>query len=195
MRLFIALDLDDGICECISRFMAGVEPFAPDARWVKPASLHVTLKFIGEQPEAAVEGIKHALAMIRARAAEIHFRGYGFFPTPNSARVFWVGMEAGPELASLAATVDETTGALGIPKEERAFSPHLTLARAAGRSGAPRRMKGDRPNRVFQRLQEKLAPLPPPEFGTMTAREFFLYRSQLSPKGSTYTKLQRFPLH
>ena len=195
MRLFIALDLDDGIRECISRFMAGVEPFAPDARWVKPASLHVTLKFIGEQPEASVEGIKHALTTIRARAAEIHFRGYGFFPTPNSARVFWVGMEAGPELASLAATVDETTGALGIPKEERAFSPHLTLARAAGRSGAPRRMKGDRPNRVFQRLQEKLAPLPPPEFGTMTAREFFLYRSQLSPKGSTYTKLQRFPLH
>ena len=83
---------------------------------------------------------------------------------------------------------------LGIPKEDRAFSPHLTLARGAGRSASPRRSKSDAPNRTFQRLQEKLAALPTPEFGTMTAREFFLYQSQLSPKGSKYTKLARFDL-
>ncbi len=194
MRLFIALDLDDSIRERIARFMEGVEGFASDARWVKPESLHVTLKFIGEQPEGAVDRMKQVLAMIRAGAMEIHFRGYGFFPTAKSARVFWIGMEAGPELASLAAIIDEKTVALGIPKEVRDFSPHLTLARAGGVSGAPRRMKGDRPNGVFQRLQEKLAVLPAPEFGIMTAREFFLYRSQLSPKGSTYTKLERFEL-
>ena len=83
---------------------------------------------------------------------------------------------------------------LGIPKEDRAFSPHLTLARGAGRSGSPRRHKADVPNRTFQRLQEKLAALPSPEFGTMTARDFFLYQSQQSPKGSKYTKLARFDL-
>jgi RNA 2',3'-cyclic 3'-phosphodiesterase len=194
MRLFIALDINEAIRERISRFEQGVTGFAPDARWQKPESLHVTLKFIGEQSESAVERIKQALSTIRASAIEINIRGHGFFPTAKSARVFWIGIESGPQLATLAVAIDEKMSQLGIPKEDRAFSPHLTLARGAGRSASPRRTKTDGPNRVFQRLQEKLAALPTPEFGTMTAREFFLYQSQLSPKGSKYTKQARFDL-
>jgi RNA 2',3'-cyclic 3'-phosphodiesterase len=194
MRLFIALDIDDAIRDRIARFVEGVNAFAPDARWAKPESLHVTLKFIGEQPEPAVDQIKQALTSVAASAIDIHFQGYGFFPTAKSARVFWIGMEAGPQLPALAAAIDEKMASLGIPKEERAFSPHLTLARGAGRSASPRRNKADSPNRIFQRLQEKLVTLPTPEFGSMTAREFFLYQSQLSPKGSKYTKLARFDL-
>jgi RNA 2',3'-cyclic 3'-phosphodiesterase len=199
MRLFVALDIDDAIRERIARFVEGVSGFAPEigtsnVRWVKPESLHVTLKFIGEQPESALEQIKRTLETINASMVEIHFCGYGFFPTVKSARVFWVGMEAAPQLAVLAANVDEKMAALGIAKEDRAFSPHLTLARGGRGSGSPGWRKGDGPDRVFQRLQEKLAALPAPEFGTMTAREFFLYQSQLSPKGSKYTKLARFAL-
>src|SRR6476646_10368444 len=160
MRLFIALDIDDEIRQRIARFLDGVRNFAPDARWVKPESMHVTLKFIGEQPDSSVESIQRALADVKAVPCEIHFCGYGFFPTPKSARVFWVGMEAGPQLATLAASVDDTTGALGIPKEERPFSPHLTLARSAGGSGAPHRQKNNGARRTFQHLQEKLAVLP-----------------------------------
>ena len=194
MRLFIALDIDATIRERIARFAQGVQGYGTDARWVKPESLHVTLKFIGEQQDSAVEQIKQMLATITAEPAEIQFRGYGFFPTAKSPRVFWVGMECGPQLAALARTVDDKMASLGIPKEDRAFSPHLTLARGAGGSGSPRWRKGDAPNRIFQHLQEKLSALPAPEFGTMTAREFFLYQSQLSPKGSKYTKLARFAL-
>jgi len=196
MRLFLALDLDDSIRERITRFVDGVRNFAPDARWVKPESLHVTLKFIGEQPETALDGIKQAMAEVQVPGAEIHFRGYGFFPTVNAARVFWIGMESGPDLQALATAVDDKMPSLGIPKEGRAFSPHLTLARGPGgrSSGAPHRRKGDGPNRTFQLLQKKLTALPAPEFGTMTPREFFLYQSQLSPKGSTYTKLAKFAL-
>ena len=194
MRLFIALDIDDEIRKRIARFVDGVSAFAPDARWAKPESLHVTLKFIGEQPEPAVEQIKQALVGIAASAVDIQFRGYGFFPTAKSARVFWVGMEAGPQLATLASAIDEKMATLGIPKEERAFTPHLTLSRGAGRSGSPRRSKGDTPNRVFELLQKRIVALPAPEFGSMTARKFFLYQSQLSPKGSKYTKLARFDL-
>jgi 2'-5' RNA ligase len=194
MRLFVALDIDDSIRERITTFMEGVRNFAPDARWVKEESLHMTLKFIGEQPDEKVEQIRQSLATVTASPCEIEFRGYGFFPTPKSARVFWIGMESGPELGALAAAIDEKTFAVGIPKEERKFSPHLTLARGSGGSGSPRRLKGDRPNRVFDPLQQKLSNLPEPNFGRMTAREFFLYRSQLSPKGSKYTKLARFAL-
>jgi 2'-5' RNA ligase len=194
MRLFIALDIDDAIRGRISRFIEGVNGFAPDARWAKPESLHVTLKFIGEQPEPAVDQIKQALSTITARATEINFRGHGFFPTARSARVFWIGLEADSHLAALAATIDEHISMLGVAKEDRVYTPHLTLARASGSSGAPRRSTADHPNRIFQRLQEKLAALPAPEFGMMAAPEFFLYQSQLSPRGSKYTKLARFGL-
>jgi 2'-5' RNA ligase len=195
MRLFIALDIDDAIRKRIERFIEGVAGFAPDARWTKPESLHVTLKFIGEQSEGAIEPIKQALSNLRARATEISFRGHGFFPTAKSARVFWIGVEADRQLAAMASAIDDLMPTLGIEKEARTFSPHLTLARSSGRSGSPRRSKTDGVNHTFQRLQEKLAALPAAEFGNMTAREFFLYQSQLSPKGSKYTKLAAFDLH
>jgi 2'-5' RNA ligase len=145
MRLFIALDIDDAIRTRLSRFVEGVTGFAPDARWVKPESLHVTLKFIGEQSDSAVDQIKETLSQVESSRSEIHFRSYGFFPTAKSARVFWIGMEADPQLATLAAIIDDKMASLGIPNEDRPFSPHLTLARAGSGSGSPRRNKTDRP--------------------------------------------------
>jgi RNA 2',3'-cyclic 3'-phosphodiesterase len=193
MRVFVALDIDDAIRARLEVFLNGVRGFAPEARWVRPESMHVTLKFIGEKPSDAVEEIKKALGAIRAGAIEISFRGYGFFPTSKAPRVFWVGIGAGPELAALAKSVDECAAALGIPREEHEFSPHLTLARRGG-SGVPHWRKGDRENPAFQRLPQKLAAMPALEFGTMTAREFFLYQSQLMRGGSKYTKVARFAL-
>lgn len=194
MRLFVALDIDDVIRGRIARFLDGVRGFAPDARWVRPESLHVTLKFIGEKPEEEVEKIKRALGAIEAPMFEMSFRGHGFFPGARAPRVFWLGIEGGPKLTSLAATVDATLAQLDIPKEEHVFNPHLTLARGAGGSGSRRGRKGEGPKQGFQLVQEKLAALLSLEFGTMTAREFFLYRSQLSPAGSKYTQLAGFAL-
>jgi len=190
MRLFVALDIDESIREKIVGFIESVREFAADVRWVKTESLHVTLKFIGETSKP--DEIEHALSQIQATPIEMRFRGYGFFPTPKSARVFWVGIESGTALPGLAKTIDETLIPLGIAKETHAFSPHLTLARSG--SGKPCHGKEDRTNRNFGRLQEKLTTLPHPEFGTMTAHEFFLYQSQLSPKGSRYTKIAGFAL-
>lgn len=194
MRIFIALDLDPAIRERIQRFMDGVREFAPDARWVRTESVHVTLKFIGEKPDAIVEQVKGKLRSVQGKAVEMTFRGYGFFPNARSARVFWVGIEAGPQLEQLARDVENAAFSLGIEKEAHAFSPHLTLARAGGGSGNPRWQKGDRAQRCFERLQQKLAALPAPEFGSMTAGEFYLYQSQLSRDGSRYTRLERFEL-
>ena len=94
----------------------------------------------------------------------------------------------------LAASVDAQLEELGIPREAHPFRPHLTLARAKGGSGSPGWRKGDRPNTGLQPLQKRLATMPAPEFGTMTAREYFLYQSRLSPKGSEYAKLAGFAL-
>lgn len=193
MRIFIALDIDDAIRERILRFVEGVRGFAPDARWVRPESLHVTLKFIGEKPAQTVEQIKNLLREVQFEAFDLSFRGYGFFPGTKAARVFWVGIESGPQLAAIAKKIDDLTSELGVPREDHAFSPHLTLARGGGRSGAPGWRKGDAGNKNFQLLQDKLSAMPTPEFGTMTAREFFLYESKLSKAGSRYSKLARFP--
>jgi RNA 2',3'-cyclic 3'-phosphodiesterase len=193
MRIFIALDIDEAIRNRIARFMDGVRGFAPDARWVRPESLHITLKFIGERAPENVDRIKDALKAVQTGAIEMNIRGSGSFPGAKAPRVFWVGIETGPPLAALASTVDDAMAALGIAKEEHAFNPHLTLARGGGRSRSPRSGSDDS-KRSFQRLQEKLAALPVPEFGTMTAREFFLYQSHLSRGGSRYEKLAGFTL-
>jgi 2'-5' RNA ligase len=194
MRIFIGIDLDEEIREKIARFLDGVRGFAPDAHWVRPESLHITLKFIGEQKPEQVEAISERLRQVEGSAAEIRLGGHGFFPTAKSPRVFWIGIQAGPELGQLATNIDAGVAELGIPREDRPFSPHLTLARGGSGSGSPKRRKSDRPNSTFAVLEKRLAAMGDPDFGTMTAREFIVYQSQLSPKGSKYTKLQHFPL-
>jgi 2'-5' RNA ligase len=193
MRIFIGIDLDSEVRGRITRFVEGVQGFAPDARWVRPESLHVTLKFIGEQTAEQVGAITERLGGVESNAFDIRAGGYGFFPTVKAPRVFWIGIHAGPQLAALAESIDVAVAELGIPREDRPFSPHLTLARA-GKSGSPKWRKGDGPNTAFAGLEKRLAARGDPDFGTMTAREFILYQSQLSPGGSKYTKLQRFPL-
>ena len=194
MRVFVGIDLDNDIRAKISTFLDGVRGFAPEARWVRSESLHITLKFIGEQKPEQVQAIKERLARIEGSAMEIRITRYGFFPTPKAPRVFWIGIEAGPQLAELAGKVDAATAELGIAREERAFSPHLTLARGGGGSGSPKWRKGDGPNSMFAVLEKRLAAMPELDFGTMTAHDYFLYQSQPSPSGSKYTKLERFGL-
>ena len=196
MRIFVGIDLVPEVRTRIDRFLEGVQGFAPDARWVSPESLHITLKFIGEQPPDHVEAITERLRRVASNPIEIRSAGYGFFPTAKAPRVFWIGIQSSPQLAGLAESIDLATSELGIPREDRLYSPHLTLARAgAGRkSGSPKWRKDDRSNAVFAVLEKRLAAMGQLDFGTMTAHEFILFESKLSPGGSKYSKLQRFPL-
>ena len=194
MRLFVAIDIDEAIRERLARFLEGVQNFAAaqEVRWARPESLHLTLKFIGESGPERAQQIQRALSTVRAQAAEFSFKGYGFFPSPKAPRVFWIGIQAGPNLATLAAVVDAALTPFTTTRERAPYTPHLTLARAG--SGRPRSGPGDLPSGRFQKLQEKLAGAPEPDFGTMTAREFFLYESKLSAAGAEYRKIERFAL-
>ena len=192
MRVFVGLDIDPDIRERMTRYLEGVRGFAPEARWVKPESFHVTLKFIGEQKDELVEEIKRELATERAQPFDISFCGNGFFPNPRSPRVFWLGIEAGEQLRQLAEAVDEAVARTGVERETDDHRPHLTLARSG--SGRPQPMPGEHPSPPLRRLAEKLEGKPAPDFGTMTAREYFLYESKLSPGGARYSKIARFPL-
>lgn len=194
LRLFIAIDIEDALRERIAHFLEGVRGFAPEARWVRPESLHVTLKFIGEQSEEEVAKIRQALQEIRAGVVDLSLRGYGFFPSARRPRIFWIGVRAGEELGALAGEIDRVLAALGIPKDEHSYNPHITLARVGGGSHARSRGRQETADHDLGRLQEKLGVLSEPGFGEMRAREFFLYQSQSAPGGSKYTKLERFAL-
>jgi 2'-5' RNA ligase len=180
MRLFTGLDLPAEVTASLERLLERLRPPA-HIHWSTPANLHITTKFIGEWPEERLADLDTVLGAIPPRATiPVRIRQLGFFPNPRAPRVFWCGIEA-PGLEALAADTDRATSSLGIASENRAFTPHLTLARIK-----------ERPD--LEPLRNAISNLPSVEFGAFEARSFFLYRSQLRPTGSVYTKLAEFPL-
>ncbi|MGP8246515.1 MAG: RNA 2',3'-cyclic phosphodiesterase [Bryobacteraceae bacterium] len=180
MRLFTGLELEAEALENIRRLLEKLKPTAP-VQWIPAGNLHITTKFIGEWPRERLAELQTALAGLSRRSPiVVSLRQAGFFPNPRSPRVFWCGIEA-PDLAELAADTDDATARLGIPRETRPFSPHLTLARIRERV-------------TLDKLHASIAALPSLEFGRFEARRFFLYESQLRRGGSVYTKLAEFAL-
>ncbi len=180
MRLFTGLELPAEVVRNLEQLLRQLRP-AARIHWSPPANLHITTKFIGEWPQDRLEALQRTLSALPARPAiRVHIRKVGFFPNPHSPRNFWCGIDA-PGLPELAADTDTATAALGLAREQRAYSPHLTLARI--------KEKLD-----LQPLREAIAAQPSLEFGQFEAGAFFLYRSQLRPTGSVYTKLAEFPL-
>ena len=179
MRLFVAIEIDPSIRERIHEFVSSLRAKISEARWVRPEGMHITLKFLGNVADERRMTIEKALRSVRGKAITLSLRQLGVFPNPRSPRVLWVGIEADPELEQLAKAVDQQMGSIGFESEKRAFSPHVTLARFNQR---PRGNLGS----LLSEAQ--------PSFGTMTASEFHLYESKLSPKGSRYTKLASFKL-
>jgi RNA 2',3'-cyclic 3'-phosphodiesterase len=180
VRLFVALEIPAAVRENFANFMNQLRLLAPQSRWVRPENLHATLKFIGEVPAENLGTIRTALAAVRSpQAVTIDFRGLGFFPNEKHPRVFWAGMEASPNLKTLASDIERAMEKLGIPREQRPFSPHLTLARFE-----PPRL----PEKLRAPIQENAAL----EFGSLATKEFHLIESKLKPSGAEYTTLESF---
>ena len=188
MRVFVALDIPEEVRAAIGALIEKLRPTSKIARWVRTEGVHVTLKFIGEIPPEKIEPIKAALAQIRfPENLSLKFRGVGFFPNERRPRVLWAGIEAGEELGALAAAVETSLEPLGIAKDQRAFSPHLTLARFDTARHKPSAS-------AFDRLHEAISKAGPLEFGSSTASEFHLYQSTLKRGGAEYTRLATFRL-
>jgi 2'-5' RNA ligase len=190
MRLFVALDIDAEIRRRIAAFGDELRPLAPDVKWVKPETFHVTLQFLGETKK--LDEIHHALEEVNSARINLAFRNAGFFPNPKAARVFWIGIEAEEHLQELVSRIGAALAPLGFARDSGPFTPHLTLARAG--SGRPRPVRGERAAPSLQQIRTRIEAIPMPEFGTMTASEFYLYESKLSPAGPQYTKLSRYSL-
>ena len=117
--------------------------------------------------------------MRNSNAAALEFRGLGFFPNEKHPRVFWAGMEASPNLKTLAGDIEEAMEKLGTPREKREFSPHLTLARF------------ERP-RLPEALRKLIADNQQQAFGLLRTNEFHLIQSKLKPAGAEYTTVANF---
>ena len=176
MRLFIAIELPGDV----KRLLAGLRVDIPGARWLPTEQVHLTLAFLGEVDEANLERLAGELARIRLPDFRLCLCGPGCFPDRRRPRVLWVGLEPQPRLKQLAAAVQEAVLACGIPREERPFSPHITLARL--------RLPPSRGCDAFldQQPEQKLPPFP--------VREFTLFQSRLTPQGALHTPLRGFPL-
>jgi 2'-5' RNA ligase len=159
-----------------------LQALRPDAmiNWSPLDNLHITTKFIGKWPESRLEELHQKLRSLTRRANfEIEIGGLGWFPNERAPRVFWAGVHGAEPLAELARATEEELQALGIAKEDRAYSPHLTLARI--RQQVP-----------LGRLRSRLEELGRVSLGTFVATGFALYQSQPGSNASIYRKLDEF---
>jgi len=180
VRLFVALEIPSDIRENLAALIRELRAIAPKEKWVRAENVHVTLKFIGEVAPEKVTAIRQALSSVRSDlAVKLDFRGLGFFPDEKHPRVFWAGISATPNLKTLAADIETALEKVGVPREQRPFSPHLTLARFETRKLPPNLQAAVRQNMAR-------------EFGTLETTQFHLIESKLKPSGAEYTTLQSF---
>ena len=181
MRAFIAIDLPESIRAALRRTQASFRSTSPGARWTQPEGIHLTLKFLGEISDAKVKEVSQSLKNVgQFESFTVGLRGFGFFPDARRPRVFWAGVEAPASLSRLAERIEEAMRSIGFAREERAFRPHLTLARFRVPQSQPA-------------LQALLAQQGEQELGNFEVSEFFLFESKLLPQGAEYRKVEKFP--
>lgn len=184
MRLFLAIELPEPVHREIERLMARLERELPRARWVRPEAVHLTLSFLGETDPsllaALTEGFRPAFAGCPSLTLRVA-RG-GTFPPGRPARVAWLGLEGPPELVRLQGELARVAHEVaGVAPEERAFHPHLTLAR---------------PDPPWPReAGERFAAAADRSFGeAFEVGRGVLMESHLGPGGSRYHVVESFPL-
>jgi 2'-5' RNA ligase len=178
VRSFICVEINNS--EVVSRIEELTSKIKFDGvRPVKSHQLHLTLKFLGEVPEAQIESIKQAIQTIEFSSFAISLEGMGCFPKLNYIRVVWIGIKEGSEnLKQLAELVEEKLNLIGFPREKRRFSPHLTLGRIKKLRNADKKQL----TTIIQ--NSKTIPI-----GDQMVDELILKKSTLTPKGAIYENL------
>lgn len=180
LRLFIALTLSSQVHTELGSFMRALLPTAGNSiRWVDPANIHLTLKFLGEVEPAKLKQLSDEVRQNASASIPFEFSvcGTGVFPAWNHPRILWAGVEAPPGLISLQSQIDLSTRAIGFPSEARAFSPHLTLGRVNEWS-TPSQLSA---------LRLKMDQAKELVFGTVLATQVTIFQSTLRPSGPVYT--------
>ena len=183
MRTFIAIPLPQEIKASLAKLQEKLKASGADVKWVEPANIHLTLKFLGERDEKKIEKIEQAIQDTAKDKTEFIARisSLGAFPKISSPRVIWVGIDQGDsETKLIAGELEGLIAKIGIPKEEREFSSHITIGRTKS-------------SKNLEKLVKVLSDYTG-EFGKdelkFTVKKIVLYKSTLTPRGPIYEALK-----
>ncbi len=182
VRAFLALELPEEIRESLVQRRNRIRTEMPKARWTRPEAWHLTLKFLGDVDRGLLDGLTEELGPSLCGHGPVFVRigGAGFFPTKSRPRVAWLGGTA-DGVDGVVAAVENAAAAIGIRRERRPWSLHLTLAR----------LRQSWPRSSVEEFIEWGEAIDPPPF---TCTEVVLFESDLQPGGAVYTALERYPL-
>ena len=174
-RLFVAIRPPAAIRAILLGAMGGIS----GARWQSEDQLHLTLRFIGEVDRHLAGDVHAALGAIHQPAFEIALNGIGAFERRGQAETVWAGVAPHAPLKALHKKVDAALTRVGVAPDQRAFLPHVTLARLKRSSGP------------VGNLLEQAGGLTSPLF---TVDHFGLFESALTQDRAVYTLIERYGL-
>ncbi len=181
LRTFIAIAVPRTVNEVQGMLKTTIDKRDKAIKWVKPNSIHLTLKFIGPTQPDMVPIISERLQklVLDFQPLELRITGTGCFPDPRRPRVLWLGMEGDTDgLKSVAKAVHGSLVDLGFPDESKKFVPHITLARI----------------RYPQKKTPDIDSFLSSEYNNITMRtdRIHLLSSELLPSGAVYSNLGTF---
>lgn len=174
-RLFVAIRPPTPIRALLLAAMGGIS----GARWQSDDQLHLTLRFIGEVDPHRAEDVHAALGGIHHRPFALALNGLGAFDRRGFPDAVWAGVTPNDEVRALHKKIDAALRRVGVPPDERAFLPHITIARLS-RSAGP-----------VGNLLEQAGGLTSPAF---TVDSFALFESDLTHEAAVYSIVERYPL-
>ncbi|MFC1490249.1 RNA 2',3'-cyclic phosphodiesterase [Candidatus Latescibacterota bacterium] len=179
MRTFIAVEIPAEVKEKIGLYVDSMQNSFQNVKWVAPENLHLTLKFLGEVKEDDVESLVECMKPIFSefRSFELALEHTGFFPTSVNPRVIWIGSDGGADiLLDIFQELEHCLESIGIDREARMFSPHLTIGRV---------------KRNNKQSDQSVVNVDIPEFEpvSFTVGNIALIKSTLTPQGPIYEKL------
>ena len=183
IRTFIALELPEELKKSLGRLQSKFMERASAVKWVRPESIHLTLKFLGDINADRVAPVERALEKLAAGIEPFFFdvAGIGAFPNCRNPKVIWAGMQADDRLNMFLEELETALADMGFAREERPFAPHLTLGRL--RDGRARK---DVAGLIEQYGAER--------FGRFSADHIIFFKSELKPSGPVYREIKNFTL-
>ena len=179
IRSFLAIDIDnDEILSRVASVQETLKSSGGDLKLVEFQNIHVTMQFLGDIDQHMVEKISHQMESLTFSPFKIEVEGVGVFPTIKRPRVIWVGVQQGRDAVSqVYDQLERSLTRLGFAKNQRKYSPHITLARV--RSGRNRA--------ELIRCLQQVADF---TFGSFTVDCVRLKKSVLTPQGPRYSTLK-----
>ena len=183
-RAFVAIDLPDSVRSSLAAAQQKFKSYGFRVKWVRPQSIHLTLKFLGNIDVAQTDAVVGAMTQAAKGCAALALApsGMGVFPNARRARVIWVGIGGQlDQLKNLQRALEAQLADLGFPRESRPFKGHLTLGRVKGKIAA-------------HRLQAALDDLGNFEAGSFEVNQIILFKSQLQSSGAVYSRVKQVTL-